>query len=352
MEERIKTLREKIIQQKLNGLLITDLANLRYLIGYTGDNGMLILTKDQTLFFTDFRYEEQSKREIKNAKIIIRPQDLFTVFPVEEIKGIKKLGFEENNLTYRRYFLIKAQVPKLKLFPVADWVSEMRAVKAETELKLIRKAIAFNDKVFNKILEIIKPGLKEKEIAAEINYLISQYGEPAFPTIVAAGRNGALPHYEPGQKKLKKGDPVVLDFGTRYQGYCSDMTRTVFIGKANAKSRAIYSIVLEAQARAITSIKQGKKASDIDAQARNYITEKGYGKYFGHSLGHGVGLMVHEGPVLAKTNRAALKANNVVTVEPGIYLPDWGGVRIEDMVRVTKTGCEILTKSSKALMEL
>ena len=352
MIERIKALRARMAQKKLDGMVITDLANMRYLVGYSGDNGILILTKNRSLFFTDFRYQEQSRREIRNAIAKIRSRDLFAVFPVEELKGIRRLGFETESLTHRNYLRIKKQIKRIKFVPCENWTYQLRAVKDNEELKLIRQAAAISDAVFAKIIERIKPGVFEKDLAAELDYLITQQAEIAFPTIVGAGRNGALPHYQPGMKKLKKGEPVIFDFGARYQGYCSDMTRTVFVGKADKKSKEIYSIVLEAQQRALDAIKLGEKSSDIDAKARDYITEKGYGKYFGHGLGHGVGLMVHEGPALAKTSQAILNINNVVTVEPGIYLPDWGGVRIEDLVRVTKDDCENFTKSTKECLEI
>ncbi len=352
MKERISALRLKIAKERLDGLVITDLANIRYLIGYSGDNGLLILTKNTSLFFTDFRYQEQSKREVKNATIKIWNRNLFEVFPVTELKGVKKLGFEAESLSYSNYRRIKQQLKKIKFVPTENWTIQLRSVKDNEELRLIRRAVAINDSVFAKIIKQIKPGITEKDLAAEIDYLIKQQGEVAFPTIVGAGRNGALPHYQPGTKRIKKGETVVLDFGTKYQGYCSDMTRTVFVGKATKKIKEIYSIVLEAQGRALAAIKSGVRAATIDAQARDYITKKGYGRYFGHSLGHGVGLVVHENPALAKTSKAILENNNVVTVEPGIYLPDWGGVRIEDLVRVTKNGCENLIKSPKELLEL
>jgi Xaa-Pro aminopeptidase len=351
-KERLNALRTRMAKEKLDGFLITDLANIRYLVGFSGDNGMVLLTKNRCLFFCDFRFQEQAKREIKNAIAKIRNRDLYAVFPTEELKGIRSLGFEAENLSYRNYLRVKKQIKKVKFVPCENWTYELRTVKDNNELKLIRKAVVINDAVFVKILDRIKPGVREKDLAAEIDYLITQQGEVAFPTIVGAGRNGALPHYQPGMKRLKKGEAVVFDFGTKYQGYCSDMTRTVFAGKADKKGKEIYSIVLEAQMRAIAAMKKGEKVKDIDAKARDFITEKGYGKYFGHGLGHGVGLLVHEGPALAKTSKAILNINNVVTVEPGIYLPDWGGVRIEDLVRVTENGCEILTKSPKELIEV
>ena len=352
MKERIGALRARIAKEKLDGLLITDLNNIRYLVGFTGSNGMVLLTRNRCLFFSDFRYKEQSKHQVRNALAKIRDRDLLAVFPTEELKGIKRLGFEAENLSYRNFRRLKKQLKKVSLVPCNNWTIELRAVKDNAELKLIRKAVAITDSVFAKILKLIKPGVREKDLAMEMDYLMRQEGEVAFSTIVASGRNGALPHYQPGLKKLKKGEAVVFDFGAKFQGYCSDMTRTVFVGKADKKGKEIYAIVLGAQKKALAAIKHGEKAADIDGKARNHITEKGYSKYFGHGLGHGVGLLVHENPALAKTSKAILENNNVVTVEPGIYLPDWGGIRIEDLVRVTKKGCEILTKSPKELIEL
>ncbi len=353
MKSRINNLIRRMDEENLDGLLISDLTNLRYLIGYTGDNGLLLLSKGKALFFTDFRYAEQSKREIRNAKIKIRERDLFSVFPIEFVVGMKRLGFEAENISYQNYQRLKKQIKKTKLVPCGNWTKDLRAIKDEMELNLIRKAAEINDKIFALVLRRLKPGLREREIANEIEYEIRcNGGELAFPPIVAGGRNGALPHYQPGMKKLKFGEPVVIDFGTKYQGYCSDMTRTVFIGRASRYSKKIYSIVLEAQLAALAMLKPGEKASVVDASARDFITKKGYGKYFGHSLGHGVGLLVHENPALAKTSQAILAENNVITVEPGIYLPEWGGVRIEDLVRITPNGYEILSKSPKELIEI
>jgi Xaa-Pro aminopeptidase len=189
-------------------------------------------------------------------------------------------------------------------------------------------------------------------LAAEIDFRFMRSGGVAFETIVASGPQGALPHARPGNRKLRNGDAVVFDLGAKFQGYCSDMTRTVFIGKAGRRARQIYEVVLDAQLRALGSIRAGAIAAEVDAQARNYITEKGFGKEFGHGLGHGVGLEVHEAPALANRNSKALLANSTVTVEPGIYLPGWGGVRIEDLVVVTANGCRILTSFPKRLIEL
>ena len=352
MKERINALRAKMTKDKLDGLIITDLNNIRYLVGFTGSNGMVLLTRNRCLFFSDFRYQAQSKRQIRNALVKIRARDLLAVFPTEELKGIKKLGFEADNLSYQNYRRVKKQLKKVSLVSCNNWTLELRAVKDNTELKLIRKAVAITDSVFAKILKMIKPGIREKDLAMEMDYQMMQQGEVAFSTIVASGKNGALPHYHPGLKKIKRGEMIVFDFGAKYQGYCADMTRTIFVGKADKKGKEIYSIVLEAQKRALAAIKHGEKATDIDEKARNYIAVKGYGKYFGHGLGHGVGLLVHENPALAKTSKTILENNNVVTVEPGIYLPWWGGVRIEDLVRVTSKGCENFTKSPKELIEL
>lgn len=353
MKEHIVKLKDRMRKENLDGLLITDLNNLRYLIGFTGSNGMLLLTKNRSLFFTDFRYQEQSKREIKNATIKIHDRDLFAVFPIEELDKIKLLGFEAESLSYQNFYQLKKQIKRAKLVPCNNWTLELRAVKDNNEIRLIKKAVAITDQVFAKVLDLIKPSIKEKDLAAEIDYQIRLLGgEISFPTIVASGRNGALPHHQPGLKKIKQGEPIIFDFGARYRGYCSDMTRTVFLGKADIKEKEIYSIVLGAQKKGIDALRKGRPASAIDSQARAYINEKGYGKYFGHGLGHGVGLQVHENPALAKTSQAILDCNNIVTIEPGIYIENWGGVRIEDLVRITEDGCEVLTKSTKDLIEL
>ncbi|MEO0099176.1 MAG: M24 family metallopeptidase, partial [candidate division WOR-3 bacterium] len=222
----------------------------------------------------------------------------------------------------------------------------------EKEIDLIKKAAAITDSVFSAILNFIRPEMTEREVARKIDYLIKEKGEVAFPTIVASGENSALPHAQPTEKKIREGEPIILDIGAAFQGYASDLTRTIFLGKVPEKMREIYQIVKRAQENALSQMKAGRKTKMIDSLARDYIKDRGYGNYFGHSLGHGVGLAVHEKPTLSYLSNEKLLAGFVVTVEPGIYLPGLGGVRIEDLVLIKDEGIEILSKSEKELLVL
>jgi Xaa-Pro aminopeptidase len=351
MRRRQAKLLDKVRDLGLDGLLVTNLPNMRYLCGYSGDNGILLLTRYGGCFYTDFRYQEQVREEVKGTRSIIRQRDLIADFPVEQLKGIRKLGFEKSYLSYGSFQLVRKQLKGVKLIPCDDMTIEFRAIKEPEELELIARAAAITDQVLKEVLPMVKPGAVEKDLAAEIDFRFSRYGGLAFETIVASGPRGALPHAQPTNKKLKAGEAVVFDMGAKFQGYCSDMTRTVFVGKADRKGREIYEIVLEAQLKALGGVRAGNTGAAVDALAREHIKGKGYGPQFGHSLGHGVGLVVHEQPVLHSRNAKPLPANSVVTVEPGIYLPDWGGVRIEDMVVVTKSGCQILSQTTKRLIE-
>ena len=344
MRKRQKRLLEKVLSLGLDGFLITNLPNMRYLCGYSGDNGLLLLTKHGSRLFTDFRYREQAREEVKGARTIIRQRDLIAEFPVEQTKGIRKLGFEKSFLSYGSFQQVRKQLKGVKLIPCDDLTIEFRAVKEPGELELIAQAATTTDRVLKEILPMVKPGAIEKDLAAEIDFRFNRYGGIAFETIVASGPRGALPHAQPTRKKLKAGDAVVFDLGAKFQGYCSDMTRTVFVGRADKKGREIYEIVLDAQLRALGGVRAGNTGAAVDALARDYIKDKGYGPQFGHSLGHGVGIVVHEQPVLHSRNKKPLPVNAVVTVEPGIYLPDWGGVRLEDLVLLHPHRAEVLNR--------
>jgi Xaa-Pro aminopeptidase len=352
MHRRLTKLREKLGEQKLDALLVTNLSNVRYLCGYSGSNGVLLLTKSRSYFYTDFRYQEQVRTEVRGARAVIRERDLIAQFPVEHLKGIRRLGFEQAYLTYGAFKTIRKQLKRTRLVPCPDLIYPLRAAKDPTEIETIARAAGITDKVLAQVLPMVRPGVTEKDLAAEIDYRLLKQGGVAFDTIVASGPRGALPHAEPTTRKLKRGDAIVFDLGAKFQGYCSDMTRTVFLGKADRKGREVYDIVLQAQLRALDGIRAGVEAMKVDALARDLIKEKGYGSQFGHSLGHGVGLEVHELPGLNSRNESKLATNAAVTVEPGIYLPGWGGVRIEDLVVVTRQGCRILSKTSKTLIEL
>jgi Xaa-Pro aminopeptidase len=348
MRKRLNLLYQKAREVGVDAFLVTNLSNIRYLCGYSGSNGMLLVTRGGSYFYTDFRYQQQVHEEVRGARAVIRERDLVSSFPVEHTRGIRRLGFEKSFVTYGSYRTLQKQLKHTRLVPCANLTSGLRAVKDRGELEVIARAAGIADKVLKQILPLVKPGITEKELAAEIDYRFLRFGGIAFETIVASGPRGALPHAQPGTRKLKKGDGIVFDIGARCHGYCSDMTRTVFLGRTDRKAREIYEIVLDAQLQALGSVRAGAKCADVDAVARNYIREKGYGREFGHGLGHGVGLEVHEAPGLSARSTDTLAANQVVTVEPGIYLPGVGGVRIEDDVVVTPTGRRVLSHLNKS----
>jgi len=352
MTKRLNALWKRVRAEGLDGFMVTNLPNIRYLCGYSGSNGLLLVTRRGSYFYTDFRYQEQVSKEVKGAKAIIRQRDLIAEFPVEQTRGLKRLGFEKSFLSYGSFLIVRKQLKGIKLVPCDNFTAALRVVKEPGELRLISRAAAIADQVLRDVRALVKPGITEKDLAADIDYRFSRSGGIAFETIVASGPQGALPHAQPGNRRLREGDAIVFDMGAKFQGYCSDMTRTLFLGKANARARKVYQIVLDAQLRAVDGVRAGRPAAEVDALARDYIKQQGYGKEFGHGTGHGVGLEVHEGPGVSGRSKDVLQANSVVTIEPGIYLPGRFGVRIEDLVCVTAKGCRILSSFSKKLIEL
>ncbi len=339
-------------REKLDGFLVASLPNVRYLCGYTGSNGLMLVTRRDCWFYTDFRYAEQIRTEVKGCRKRVLVRDLVSNPPLEWGRTYRRLGVEENHVTLARARQFRKRFRKARLVPTRDLVLELRRTKEQAEVELIAGAQRITDRVFGKVLKLVKPGVRERDLALEIESQFRRHGEVAFDSIVASGPNAAKPHAGFSDRRLRRGDAITFDIGCRVAGYCSDMTRTVFVGRAPAELRKVYAIVHEAQRRALATIKPGTAAKVVDAAAREYITEQGYGKQFGHGLGHGVGLEVHELPGLAAPSRDTLAPGDVVTVEPGIYLPGIGGVRIEDMVHVTRTGYTNLTRSPKRIFEL
>jgi len=339
-------------REKLDGFVVVDLPNVRYLCGYTGSNGLMLITRRDCWFYTDFRYKEQIKTEVRGCRKRVLVRDLASNPPPEWGRTFRRLGVEENHVTLSRFKQFRKRFAKARLAPARDLALELRRTKEPAEVEAIARAQFITDQVFRKVLRLVRPGVRERDLALEIEFQFRRHGEAAFGSIVASGPNAAKPHAGFSDRKLRKGDSLTFDIGCRVDGYCSDMTRTVFVGKAPAELRKVYEIVHEAQRRALDTIKPGTTAKAADAAAREYITEKGFGKRFGHSLGHGIGIEVHEQPTLAATSKETLAPGDVVTVEPGIYLPGVGGVRIEDMVHVTRTGYANLTRSPKRLVEL
>lgn len=351
--KRIAALRE-LFTENYNGLLITNLNNIRYLCGYSGSCGTLLVTKKEAVFFTDFRYQEQSAAEIGDTAEIVVYKDSLISSLKERIKKarIKALGVEKS-LNIRQFLMFSDEFKK-DLYPTESLVERLRQIKDADEVKSLKKAFEIADNAFAELMKIIKPGMSENEVAAHLEFFMKVAGSdaPSFSTIIAAGPNSSCPHAQPGSRKLKKGEMVKIDFGAVYDGYHSDMTRTVFLGKATEKFKKIYSIVHEAQKKAIKAIKVGSICKDVDAVARKVITDAGYGENFGHGLGHSLGLEVHEAPSLSKKCEDEIRAGVTFTVEPGIYLPGWGGIRIEDVFLVKEKGLLKLTNTPNDLYEV
>lgn len=328
--------------------LVTNLKNIQFLTGFTGDWAIVLLSKRRNHLLTDSRFTEQAEKETKGYDIITIKKP-FTSYLRALIKKAKKVAFESDNLRYSSYRKIKKNLPRRNFIPTNGVIERFRMIKTSEEIKKISKAAKIADLSFSEILSFIKVGVREIDIASEFEYILRRNGSTAHPfsTIAVTSVNTSLPHGQPGMRKIKKGDFFLLDFGATYRGYVSDMTRTVVVGKAIKKQKKIYNIVLEAQMAAINSVRIGIKLKDIDKTARDIIKEAGYGENFGHGLGHGIGLEVHEAPGVSYRSKEKVTKGMVFTIEPGIYIPKWGGVRIEDDVAIINNKVKILTKSPK-----
>jgi len=330
--------------------------SVRYLSGYSGSTAGLFVTMKSATLITDFRYTEQAKKEVKGSKVMISTKDVIST--LEDIKEAQaknlRVAIEGNRLTVAQKDLLQKTMPKAILIDTTNMIEGMTAIKDAVEIENIKTAVGIGDVAFERILKILKPGITEKEVAAELEYQMKMLGadKEAFDTIVASGHRSAMPHGVASNKKLAKGDFVTFDFGAWYHGYCSDMTRTVVLGKATARQKKVYNTVLKAQMASIRKVKTGADGKEVDAVGRSIITKAGYGKNFGHGTGHGIGLEVHTLPRLSPRMSDILKTNMVVTVEPGIYIAGWGGVRIEDDVVVKPKGCVVLNKAPKNLLEV
>jgi Xaa-Pro aminopeptidase len=351
--KRLQKLRTSIAEKELDALLISQPENLRYLTGFTG-SGWLLISGRNAILVLDFLYVEQAKVESPGFEIIQIKQELHDWLPslVFDL-GWHKLGFEANLISYDGYHklseAIKTKQINLELVPTTGIVEQLRSVKEPEELRYITKAVELADVAFEQAKAIIRPGITEKEIAWEIEKNLRQKGSEGIPfdIIVASGPNAALPHARPTEKAIRSGEPVLIDMGARISGYCSDLSRTLFLGKADKTFNEIYNIVLKAQTTAMEGIKSGMDASQADQLARSVIEQAGYGDAFGHGLGHGVGLAVHEFPRLGRNSSDSLSNGIVFTIEPGIYLGGQGGVRIEDMVVLENGKTRVLTMASK-----
>src|SRR5690625_2780837 len=338
----------------IDGLLVTSEINRRYITDFTGTAGVALITDSKALFITDFRYTEQAKEQAKLFSIIEHKIPI-TEEIAKQIQQlhIEKLGFEQTNVTYEAYKRYE-EVFQTELVPVSNLIESLRLIKTEEELTIIKEAAQIADKAFEHILTFIKPGIKEVDVANELEFTMRQAGatSSSFDIIVASGYRSALPHGVASDKEIATGELVTMDFGALYKGYCSDITRTVAVGEISEELNTIYHIVLEAEKRGVAGIKAGMTGKEADDLTRSHITEQGYGANFGHSTGHGIGLEVHENPRLAPTSTDVLQKNMVVTVEPGIYVTNIGGCRIEDDIIITDSGNEVITHSSRELIKL
>ena len=355
MDKRINKLKEKLKEKNIEAFLVTKNENVRYLSRFTGTAGKLLITQNDSIFITDFRYLDQAEDQTDGCVIEEISSNFINGFSeLLKRKSIKNLSFESQDLNFKMYQKLKEKLDLDSLNPEESLVEELRIIKDESEIEKIKKAVEIADQGFQFLIDFIEPGKSEKEVALELEFFMKRQGGEAnaFDFIVASGKRGALPHGVASEKKIELGDLVTIDFGTVYQGYHSDITRTLAVGEPKAKLRDIYELVLTAQEKVIAEIKAGMACFDADKIARDFIAEAGYKDNFGHGLGHGVGLEIHEAPRLSYTSEAVLKAGMVVTDEPGIYVSGLGGVRIEDDLLITESGCEVLNSAPKELIIL
>ena len=359
IDHRIRQLREKLPTAGIDALLVLVAENRRYLSGFTGEDtqfdesaGALIISAQERLLATDSRYELQARREAHGYEVVCYKEGLAKLLPgVVERMNISRLGFESVRLTVRQHRQIAEQLKKsgnsTRLQPVEDLVENLRVRKDETEVAATRKALQLAESAFAACLPKIRPGATEKELAWSMEKQMRETGADAlsFPTIVAAGANSALPHAVPGDRLIQPGEPILFDWGARLNGYCSDISRTVLIGKPDSRFKKVFQTVLDAQRYAIDAIRPGASSREVDNVAREHIERKGFEGLFGHGLGHGTGLAIHEAPRLSPLKEHLLEVGMISTVEPGIYIPDWGGVRLENMIVVRDGGAEVLNES-------
>ncbi len=354
-ELRRKRLVARLDAVGVDALLITRLPNVRYLTGFSGSNAQLIVKSDTSLFFTDGRYTEQSRHEVPDLERRTYPAEFADAFAdVCSDLGLHRVGFEPAGITYKTHQELAARAAGVELEPVGDEVERLRWVKDGEELRFIERAQEATDAGFDAILGRLGEGISERELALELERAMREAGADglSFETIAAFGENAAEPHHEPTRRALARGDVVKLDFGAVCGGYHADMTRTVAFGDPPAELREVHALVRRAQQAGIDAVRSGVTGADADRAARHVIEQAGYAEAFSHGLGHGVGLEIHEGPDLRKISQDVLPAGAVVTVEPGVYLPGTGGVRIEDMVEVTGDGCRVIPRSTRELVVL
>lgn len=352
-KRRQDKLKNQLAMKNIDGMLVTNLIHIRYLCGFTGSSATLLVMPEELVFITDGRYVFQSENEVKGARIIIDSIPHFEVIRNKKIlKDGSVIAFDGNSVTHQNFQTISQVLSNIKLQNIIGLIEKMAMKKDEKELEAIRTAVEITDQAFAEVFPMVKIGVKEKEIANKLSFLYRKYGDAdsdAFAAIVGTGPNSAKPHHKPTDRKIGPGELLVIDSGAKFAGYHADMTRSFATKGYSDEQKSIYDIVLEAQTKSIDGIKAGISCKDIDSIARSHIEKAGYGQYFDHGLGHSLGLEIHEDPRFSKVSKDILDVNYVMTVEPGIYVKDIGGVRIEDDIIVKEDGAEILNKTSKEL---
>jgi Xaa-Pro aminopeptidase len=350
-EARRRLIADGLAERRLDALVVSLSPNLRYLSGFTGSNGMLLVTPDKSILFTDSRYRIQAAQETSCTVWIAKGAVLLDVSAAIARLKARWVGYEPARMTCEYFESLKGRLPlNGSLVPAGGWIEELRMVKSADELAVIRRSVQLNSQAFEGAAARVKPGMREQDLAAELEHRMRRLGaeKPSFDTIVAGGAHSALPHAQPGKARLD-GGLVVIDMGAMVDGYASDMTRMLHVGTPGPKAKRMYRAVLEAQLAAIDAVRPGARTTAVDAAARNVLKKYGLDQAFTHSTGHGLGLEIHEPPRLGKKDKLRLRAGMAITIEPGVYLEGFGGVRIEDTVVVTERGCEILTPTSKDL---
>ncbi|HEY4716159.1 MAG TPA: Xaa-Pro peptidase family protein [bacterium] len=349
--KRILKVKELLNKKNLDVILFFSPENIRYLTGFTGDSGVLVCKSGSNFLFTDSRYREQAIGEVHGARIKKGDIGMLDICSFIGADGIKHAGVESDAITLSLSLILKRRARGVRFKPLITELLSLRAVKDSEELASIKRAINISENSLLNVMHLFKEGVTEREVATELECEMKKRGDNAlsFEVIVLFGNRTSMPHGKPGKRKLKAGDLIIVDFGARFNGYCSDETLTFVFKKVAPKQKFVYTAVNDARLYAIEKIKAGVKASEVDALTRGFLKKKGLAKYFGHGLGHGIGLAVHEPPVISIRSDVVLEEGMVFTIEPGVYIPGWGGVRLEDMVVVEKHGAKVLTNLSKEL---
>jgi len=353
-QDRIDKVFNLLVDQGLDACMLKGMDNIFYLTGFTGSEGTLIVTKGDVLLLTDFRYITYAKEVVKDVKVLELSRNKNLLEEICKKYSIKKMGFDSPHTTYFIYSRWRNAVQNVDFIPMDSEIEGIRKCKEPGEIDTIMKAVSISTGAFVDVFEKIRPGKTEKEIANEIDYTMRKLGAdcPSFDTIVASGARSALPHAVPTDKEIKEGEMVIIDFGARVDGYCSDETCTVSIGETNEKLKEIFTIVDDARKLGLEKARAGISIKDLDIIVRGFVDDAGYGEYFRHGVGHGIGIAVHESPAINTTAEGVLEENMVITIEPGIYLPHVGGVRLEDMALITDNGAKVLTGIRKDMLKI